>query len=174
MAEQIAIFGDVDRVDACSPNVHAVFLKLARDVERSLAAKLDDDAKGLFLFVNLQNVFCRDRLKVQFVGSVVVGGNGFGVAVYDDCFVAHFLKLHGRVAAAVVELDSLSDSVGAAAQNHDFLFVVARHALVGRVVCRIVVVGVLDSANGNGKPSFGNAKFLAAGANVLFRDLKNF
>ena len=83
MAEEVAVFGDVDRVDACSQNVYAVFLKFAGNVKWSLSAKLNDNSEWLFLFVNLKNIFCSNWFKVKLIRSIIVSRNSFRVTVYD-------------------------------------------------------------------------------------------
>ena len=44
MAEEVAVFGDVDRVDACTEDVNSVFLKFAGNVKWSLSTELCDYA----------------------------------------------------------------------------------------------------------------------------------
>lgn len=56
LAEQVAVFGDVDGVDARTENPHAFVGECAGDVQRSLATELHDNACRLFLVVNLENV----------------------------------------------------------------------------------------------------------------------
>src|SRR5690554_7804034 len=51
------------------------------------------------------------RLEVQTIGGVIVGGNGFRVAVDHDGLVTVFAHGQRRVHAAVVELDTLADTV---------------------------------------------------------------
>ncbi len=84
---------------------------------------MHDDARAFFAFVNAHHVFERERLKVEFVRSIVVGGNRFGVRVHHDDFVAFATQRKGGVAAAVVKFNALTDSVRAAAQHHDALLV---------------------------------------------------
>ena len=90
------------------------------DVQGRLAAELDDDAFGLFFFIDAQHIFDGQRFKIELVGGVVVGGNGFRVAVDHDGFVALLPDGEGGMDAAVVEFNALADPVGAAAQDHDF------------------------------------------------------
>ena len=47
LAEQVAVFGDVDGVDARTENLHAFVGEGAGDVQRSLATELHDDASRL-------------------------------------------------------------------------------------------------------------------------------
>ena len=60
--------------------------------EGGLAAELDDnagDGAGLgFGVVDLHDVFEGEGFEVEAVGGVVVGGDGFGVAVDHDGFVS--------------------------------------------------------------------------------------
>jgi glycosyltransferase involved in cell wall biosynthesis len=68
---------------------------------------------------DLQHVLERQRLEVEAVGGVVVGGDGLRVAVDHDGLVAVLAHGEGGVHAAVVELDALADAVRAAAEDHD-------------------------------------------------------
>ena len=47
LAEQVAVFGDIDGVDARAENLHAFIGEGAGDVQRSLATELHDDASRL-------------------------------------------------------------------------------------------------------------------------------
>ena len=89
---------------------------------------------------DLEHVLQRQRLEVQPVGSVVVGGDGLRVAVDHDGLEAVFAQRKRRVHAAVVELDALADAVGPAAQHHDFL-AAGRPRLALLLVGRIHVGG---------------------------------
>src|SRR3546814_9300991 len=66
---------------------HAGFFERTRQLQRRLAAVLDDHTLGLLDADDLQHVFQRDRLKVKTIGGVVVGGNRFRVAVDHDGLV---------------------------------------------------------------------------------------
>ena len=89
--------------------------------ERGLAAELDDDAgdrAGQRLGVDdLQDVLQGERLEVEPVGGVVVGGDGLRVAVDHHGLVAGVAQREGGVDAGVVELDALADAVGAGAED---------------------------------------------------------
>ncbi len=47
LAEQVAVFGDIDAIDARTENLHAFIAQSAGDVKRSLATELNDDASRL-------------------------------------------------------------------------------------------------------------------------------
>src|SRR6202023_1846114 len=59
--------------------------------------------------------------EVEPVGGIVVGADGFRIAVDHDGLEAGVLQRVGGVDAAVVELDPLADAVGTAAEDDDFL-----------------------------------------------------
>ena len=120
MLEALAVFGGVDHVGRGADDGHARFFQAQRQFERGLSAVLHDDAGGFFLVHDFQHVFKRERLEVEAVGGVVVGGDGFGVAIDHDGLVAVFAHGQRGVHAAVVEFNALADAVGAAAENHDF------------------------------------------------------
>ena len=65
--------------------------------------------------------FERQRLEVEPIDRVVVGGDRFGVAVDHHGLEPLFAQRKCRVAAAIVELDALPDAVRSAAENHDLL-----------------------------------------------------
>ena len=91
------------------------------ELERRLAAELDDDARGLFPVDDLEHVFERQGFKIKPVARIVVRAHRLGVAVHHDGLEARFRQRHHGVNAAVIELDALPDAVGAAAQDDDFL-----------------------------------------------------
>ncbi len=120
-AEQLAVFRQVDVGGVGADDGNALRLERQRQRQRGLPAELHDDAVGLLGVVDVQHFLERQGLEVEAVRGVVVGRDGLGVAVDHDRFDAEVLQGEGGVAAAVVELDSLPDAVGAAAQDHDLL-----------------------------------------------------
>jgi hypothetical protein len=69
--------------------------------------------------VDLQHVLQGQRLEVEPVGGVVVGGDGLGVAVDHDRLVAGLAQREAGVHAGVVELDALPDAVRARSEDED-------------------------------------------------------
>ena len=94
-----------------------------RELERRLAAKLHDDALQLavraFLIDDGEHILRRQRLEVEPVGGIVVRRNRLGIAVDHDGLVARLGQRERGMAAAIVELDTLSDAVRTAAQDDD-------------------------------------------------------
>ena len=114
-----------------------------REVERRLSAELHDHADWGsacgFMLVDREHVFEGERLEVEAVAGVVVGGDGLGIAIDHDRLVAVVAQRERSVAAAVVELDSLPDAIGPAAQDDDLLAIGGRGLVfffVGRVQVR--------------------------------------
>ena len=101
-------------------------MKFGGEIERGLAAELDDDAENTIVFVfraiDVDDVFCGKRFEVEFVGGVVVGGDGLGVGVDHNGFKTIFAEGETGVDAAVIKLDALSDAVWSTAENNDFRF----------------------------------------------------
>ena len=134
-AEQLAVLGQIDVRRVGADDGHAQALQRQRQIQRRLPAELHDDAVGLLGVVDVEDVLQGQRLEVQAVAGVVVGRDGLRVAVDHDRLDAHLLQRERRVAAAVVEFDSLADAVGAAAENHHLLAIhrvgFARRFVVG-------------------------------------------
>ena len=121
LAEELAVFGQIDVLGIGADDRHARGLQRQRQRQRRLPAELHDHAVRLLGVADIQHFFERQRLEVEAVAGVVVGRDGLRVAVDHDRLDAELLQREGRVAAAVIELDSLPDAVRPAAQDHDFL-----------------------------------------------------
>jgi len=89
----------------CPPNC------TRHDTRRPPTLRLDD----------AHHILGRWRLEVQPIGRVVVGRHRFRIAVDHHRLEAFFAQGERRVTAAVIELDSLADAVGSAAED-DHLF----------------------------------------------------
>ena len=140
--ETLAVFGRVNHVGRSADDGHAVGFEPQGEFQGRLAAVLDDHAQRLFLVHNFQHVFERERLEIQTVGGVVIGGDGFRVAIDHDGLVAVFAQRQRGVHTAVVKFNALPDAVRAATEHHDFFvvrgrrFTLAALRLVGRVQVR--------------------------------------
>ena len=119
--EPLAVLGQVDRVWRGADDVDPGRLQLQRQLERRLPAELHDArdraAGRLLAGDDCVDILARQRLEVQPVDRVVVGGDRLGVAVDHDRLIPLLPQRERRVAAAVVELDPLPDTVGPAPQD---------------------------------------------------------
>src|SRR5690606_960367 len=149
LLEALAVFGTVDGFRAGTDDRHARLFQRARQFQRGLAAVLDDHTLGLFDADDFQYVFQGDRLEVQAIGSVVVGRDGFRVAVDHDGLIAIFTHGQCCMHAAVVKLDALADTVRATAQYHD-LVAAGRIGLALFFIGRVHVGGVGGELGGAG------------------------
>jgi hypothetical protein len=151
-AEAAAILGEVDRLGAGAEEAAAGGLEAAGEPSgvwppnwtmtprsRRCAPRASD----------LEHVLEGERLEVEAVRGVVVGGDGLGVAVDHDGLEAGFAQGEGGVDAAVVELDALADPVGAAAEDDD-LAAIADPGLVLLFVGGVEVGGVGGELGGAG------------------------
>ncbi len=86
--EAVAVFSQVNGIGGGAENGHIFPLQRSRQLERRLSAKLDDDAleraPGLFRAHDFQHILFRKRFEIEPVGGVVIGGDGFGIAVDHD------------------------------------------------------------------------------------------
>ena len=82
---------------------------------------MDDNAEkraaAFFDPRDFDHILSCQRLEIEPVGGVVIRRNGLGIAVDHDRFDPGVAQAVGRVHAAVIELDSLADSVRPAAEN---------------------------------------------------------
>ena len=144
--------------------------EFARELERRLSAELNDDALGLLLVPNVEDVFDRQRFEVETIGGVVVGRDRLRIRVDHDGLEADFAQRVGSVNAAIVELDALSDAVWSASEDHDLATIRGRHFVfdfIGRIVIRRVGLELartgVDELVGRK-----NRKFPTSGPNVAF------
>ena len=113
-----------------------------RELQRGLAAELHDDAGGLLALDNRHHVLEGERLEVEAIGNVVIGRDGFGIAIDHDGLEAGGLEREARMHAAVVELDALPDAIRAASENHYLTAGSIGLGLVLALVGRVVDTGV--------------------------------
>ncbi len=169
LTEQIPVFRQIDDSGRGAEDLHAVLFQIGCEIQRCLAAELGDHAERLFLIIDAQNIFQGERLEIQLVGSIIVGGNGLGVAVHDDRLETELLQRQCRMDAAVVELNTLADPVGAAAEDHDLRLFGTHRVLVRRIVGRIVISGILGAGYVYAFPGLLYAERQTAVADVCFR-----
>ena len=145
-----------------------------RQIQRRLSAELDDYSSGLFDIDDVHDVFECERFEVQTIGRIVVGRDGFGIAVDHDRFVTRFVKRKRGVAAAIVELDALADAVGSRTENHDlrpicwlrFVFFFVRRVEIRCVGFELGATGVDALVNRN------QSELFAVGAHFVFASFR--
>ena len=70
--------------------------------------------------------------------------------------------------AAVVEFDTLTDSVRAAAQNHYLRLALIRRGLIGSIVGAVIICTLLRSGYMYAFPGFGHADGLSGVSDIVF------
>ena len=138
--EALAVLGKVDCVVRRAEDRVAGRLDRARELQRRPAAELDDDACGTLAIADGEHGLRVERLEVETIRGVVVGGDGLGVAVDHDGLVAELAERRDGVDAAVVELDALTDAVRPGAEDDDARAVTRRRRLVRLAPGRVEVV----------------------------------
>jgi hypothetical protein len=138
-----------------------------REPQRGLTPELDDDACAWLLeLAHVEHALEGDRLQVEPVRGVVVGGDGLRIRVQQHGLVAEPAEGLGGAGAGVVELDPLADPVGAGAEDHDRA--AARRPDKVALLVREVEVGrprlELGRAGVDGEP----ARRIAPGAHLRF------
>ena len=94
-------------------------LKRHSEIERRLAAELDDDTVRLFTLGNIEHILKGKGFKIEFVRRIIVGAHRFRVAVHHNRFVPEVFQRKGGMDTAVVEFDALPYPVRSAAEDHD-------------------------------------------------------
>ena len=105
---------------ACRGSERPAF-EVRGEVDGGLTAELNDRVVRLLGLDDAGHVLRGQRLKVQTVSGVEVGGNGLRVVVDDNGLAAELLQRPDRVNRAVVELDALTDTDRTGAENQNLL-----------------------------------------------------
>ena len=123
LLKALTILGQINRVRRGAKDRDTFGLQRIGQFQRCLTAELHDHAMQRTVFLldaqDLQHMFKGQRLEVEPVRGVVIGGDCLGVAVDHDRLIARFCQRETGVAAAIVKLDPLADPVRPAAQNDD-------------------------------------------------------
>ena len=165
--ELVTVFCKVDGFRSGSKNIDTVFLQVCCQIQRSLSTELCNNANRLFFFINCKDIFQSQRLEIQLVGSVVVCGYRLRVTVYNDRGESELTQCFCSMYAAVIEFDTLTDSVRTAAEDHYLLFAVIYRAFVLDMIAGVIVCGILSRTYMNTFPAFHNAKLCSACPNCF-------
>ena len=120
---------------------HARPFQRLSQIKRRLPAKLHNHPDWFLLFVDVQYVLERQRLKIKFVRSLVIGRDGLRIGVNHDRLISQLLEGKRSMDAAIIELDALANAIRTAAENHDSGFGTAARFVfvaVGRIIIRCI------------------------------------
>ena len=119
LVEQLAVFRRVDVAQIGAEDAVSGFPNRLGELDGRLAAELADHADRLLDLQHVHHVFRRERLEIQAIRGIEVGGNRLRVVVDDDGIEARALERPDAVHRAVVKLDALTDADRAGAENDD-------------------------------------------------------
>ena len=174
LPEQIPVLSQIDHGRRGTQYLYAVFLQLTGKVQRCLSAELSDYAQWFFFLVNAEYIFQGQWFKIQFIRGVIVGRHRFWITVYDNSFKSQFFQCDGSVDTAVIKLDSLTNAVWPAAQDHNLLFVAADRIFVRGIVGGVVVGVVFCSAYMDTLPRFLHTESQTAFPNIRLWNSQDF
>jgi len=151
LVKALPVLGGVHAVGGGAQDPYAHLGQRLGQLDGGLSAELDHSAPGLLQLHDVLHVLGGQRLEVQFICHIEVGGDGLRVVVDDDGLIAHAAEGPHGVDGAVVELDALADADGAGAQHQHLLLAGAVvHRLVFSVIGGIVVGGLGVELGGAG------------------------
>ena len=169
----LAVLGFVDGVGGGAQNVQADVFHVLGQLDGGLTAKLHHAGVRLFGGDDIVHAFRSQRVKVQAVAGVKVGGDGFGVVVDDNSLAAVLLQGPNTMDRAVVELDALTDADGAGTKDQNLLLFAFGGFLAldkgGSLV--VLVVGGVEVGGAGGKLGGAGINHLVAGVQLLGQNL---
>ena len=171
LAKTIAVFGLIDGVWRSSQDGHSSRRQFRGDIQRRLAAELDDHALGPLFVADGQNVLDRQGLEIQLVSRIVIGRNGFRIAVHHDRFQALVAERERGMDAAIIELDPLPDPIRTAAQDHD-LAACRDRGRIGVMIAAVVISRVVHTADVNGMKTGNQSQGFPLCADLVFGDVQ--
>ena len=170
LIKAFAVLGFIDGIGRGAVNGQADLIHMLCQLDGRLAAELHQAAVRLFGSDNMVNAFGVQRVKVQAVTGIKIGGNRFGVIVDQNGLAAVLFQRPDCVDRAVVELDALADADGAGAKDEDLLFVglMGIDELLGLV---LLIAGGVEVRGLGGKLGSAGIDHLEAADIVVHRQL---
>ena len=111
--EPFPVLCHVDGLGAGAQDRDTVAVQELGELDGRLAAEGHHHTHGLLHLDDVHDILGEQGLEVQTVGGVIVRGDGLGVVVDDDYFIAQFLQGPDAVDGGVVKLNALADADGA-------------------------------------------------------------
>ena len=122
LVEALTVLGFIDGICRGAQNGQTDLVHVLCQLDGGLAAELHHAGVRLFGGNDVVHALRVQRVKVQTVAGVKVGGDGLGVVVDQNGFAAVLLQGPHAVHRAVVELDALTNADGAGAKDQHLLF----------------------------------------------------
>ena len=90
LLEPFPVFRPVYGIWLGADHFYSGLLQGYRQVQGGLSAELNNDPVRFFLFYDIQHIFTGKRLKIEFVRSIIVSGDGFRVGIDHNGFHSDF------------------------------------------------------------------------------------
>ena len=178
LVEALAVLGLVDGVRRGAQDWQADLVHVLGQLDGGLSAELHHAGVRLFGGDDVVHALRVQRVEVQAVAGVKVGGDGLGVVVDQDGLTAVLFQGPHAVHRAVVELDALTDADGAGTKDqHLFLFGLALGGGCGFLLGNelrgfvVAVVGGVEVGGVGRELGGAGVHHLEAGAVVLHGEL---
>ena len=126
LVKALAVLGFIDGIRRGAQNGQADLVHVLSQLDGGLSAKLHHAGIRLFGGNDVVHALRVQRVEIQAVAGIKVGGDGLGVVVDQNGLAAVFLQSPHAVHRAVVELDALTDADGAGAKDQNLLLFWAR------------------------------------------------
>ena len=126
LLETFTVFCTVNGIRAGTDNRYTRCFQSTSQFQWSLTTILYDDAFWLLNTYDFQYVFQCYWFEVQTVRRIEIGRYCFRVTVNHDGFETIFAQCQGSMYTAVIEFNTLTDTVWTTTQNHDFVTILVR------------------------------------------------
>ena len=174
LVKALAVLGLVDGVRRGAQNGQTDLVHVLSQLDGGLSAELHHAGIRLFGGNDIVHALRVQRVEIQAVAGIKVGGNGLGVVVDQNGLAAVLFQRPYAVHRAVVELDALTDADGAGAKDQNLLLFRLTLGsglgfLLGDEACCLVVavVGGVEVRGVGRELSRAGIHHLEAGAVVL-------
>ena len=140
LIKTLTVFSGVHTIGRSTKDLNTHISQCLSQLNGSLTAELNNCAPRFLQLHDVLNVLGSQRLKVELIRHVKVGGNGFRVIVNNDGLKTHAAECPHRMNRAIVKLNALANTNGAGAENQDFFLARAGiHCLIFSVIRGVIV-----------------------------------
>ena len=139
LVKELSVLRGIHVFGRSAENRDAHLHERLRQLDGRLASKLHHRAVRVLQPDDILHILRGERLKIQTVCNIKVGGNRFRIVVDDDSLPAFFGERPGRMYGTKVKLDALSDADRPRSEDQNLLAVMSRQRLVFSAVHRIII-----------------------------------
>ena len=118
--KELTVFGCINIFSFCTKDRNSHFHQTLGQFDGCLSTELYDCSIRLFDVYDVLYIFRCQRLEIQFVSDIKVGGNGLRIVVNNNGFISCFRKCPCTMNRTEIELDTLSDTDRAGTKYQNF------------------------------------------------------